>query len=68
MFLFNAGTFALVRPVAVPPEVLRFHLPYSLVSIVVISAFMVRRQIPRRAGVLFVALYAGFVAGTYLLR
>ena len=68
MFLFNAGVFALVRPVVVPSEVLRFHLPYAMASVVMITAFMTRRQIPRWAGVLFIALYAGFVCGTYLTQ
>lgn len=68
MLLFNAGVFALVAPIAVPAQVLRFYLPYSFVSVVVISAFMARRRISRRAGALFIALYGGFVSGAYFMR
>lgn len=66
-FLFNAGIIALVRPVGIPPPVLRFYLPVALVTVVAISLFMSRRAVPRWAGAVLVLLYVVFVAGGYLM-
>ncbi len=38
-FLCNAGIIALVRPVAVSPQVLRFYLPLCLASVALVSVF-----------------------------
>ena len=65
-FLFNAGVIALVRPVEVPGEVLRFHLPVALATSVFLSALAARRTIPRWAGGALLAAYAAFVAGSFL--
>jgi cation:H+ antiporter len=62
-FLFNAGIIALVRPVVVDPQVLRFYLPVCFVTLGVISLFMMARQVPRWAGGLLVLLYLVFVVG-----
>lgn len=66
-FLFNAGIIALVQPVSVSDQVLRFYLPLCLITLIVVSLFMLRQQIPRWAGVVLIALYLVFFAGGYLL-
>lgn len=66
-FLMNAGVIALVRPVPVAREVLVFHLPVALATTVVVSALLLTGRIGRRAGAALVALYLGFLAGSYLL-
>jgi cation:H+ antiporter len=62
-FLCNAGIIAMVQPVPVSEQVLRFYLPLCLLTIVVVSLFMLRQQIPRWAGAVLVGLYLLFVAG-----
>lgn len=62
-FLCNAGIIALVQPVPVSDQVLRFYLPLCLITIIVVSLFMLRKQIPRWAGAVLVGLYLLFVAG-----
>jgi cation:H+ antiporter len=62
-FLCNAGIIAMVQPVPVSDQVLRFYLPLCLITIVVVSLFMLRKQIPRWAGAVLVGLYLLFVAG-----
>lgn len=66
-FLMNAGVIALVRPVPVAREVLVFHLPAALATTVLISGLLLTGRIGRRAGAVLVALYLGFLAGSYLL-
>jgi cation:H+ antiporter len=65
-FLFNAGMIALVRPVDVDSAVLRFYLPVCFVSVVAVSLFLLRRQVPRRAGLVLVLLYLFFALGGYV--
>ena len=65
-FLFNAGIIALITPVPVDAQVLRFYLPVCFGAVVVISAFLIARSIPRSAGVILVFLYLIFVAGGYI--
>jgi cation:H+ antiporter len=67
-FLMNAGAIALVRPVPVAREVLVFHLPAALATTLVIAALLRAGRFPRWAGALLVALYLGFLAGSWLLR
>ncbi len=62
-FLCNAGIIAIVQPVPVSNQVLRFYLPLCLITIIVVSLFMLRKQIPRWAGAVLVGLYLLFVAG-----
>jgi len=65
-FLFNAGLMALVRPVPVDGQVLRFYLPVCLVTVATITAFMLQKRVSRWAGATLVLLYAVFVAGAYM--
>jgi cation:H+ antiporter len=62
-FLCNAGIIAIVQPVPVSNQVLRFYLPLCLSTIVVVSLFMLRRQIPRWGGAVLMGLYLLFIAG-----
>jgi len=65
-FLFNAGIIALVNPVRVAPEVLSFYFPMCLLTIIVISIFMLGRKISRWAGAVLIVLYLVFVIGGYV--
>ncbi|HXG09801.1 MAG TPA: sodium:calcium antiporter [Gemmataceae bacterium] len=65
-FGFNAGIIALVRPVAVEPQVLRFHLPLCAVTVLATTLVMLTRRVPRWAGAILVLLYFAFVSGGYL--
>jgi cation:H+ antiporter len=65
-FLFNAGIIALLAPVSVATEVLWFYLPVCFGTVVIISAFLMTRSVPRWAGGLLVFLYLVFVAGGYV--
>lgn len=62
-FLCNAGIIAMVQPIPVSEQVLRFYLPLCLLTIIVVSLLMLRRQIPRWAGAVLVGLYLLFVTG-----
>ncbi|HMB21053.1 MAG TPA: sodium:calcium antiporter [Spirochaetota bacterium] len=66
-FLFNAGIIALVRPVPVSLEVLRFYFPLSFITVVLVSLFMMTQRISRAAGAVLVILYLVFVVGGYLI-
>lgn len=65
-FLFNAGIIALVQPVPVSDQVLRFYLPLCLITLTVVSLFMMRKKVPRWAGAVLIALYFVFFAGGYV--
>ncbi|GBD97296.1 inner membrane protein YrbG [bacterium BMS3Abin06] len=65
-FLFNAGIIALVNPVKVDSQVLRFYLPLCFGTVIVISLFMMTGRMPRRAGVILIILYLIFVLGGYI--
>jgi cation:H+ antiporter len=65
-FLFNAGIIALLGPVPVGTQVLRFYLPVCFGTVVIISAFLMVRNIPRWAGGILVFLYLIFVSGGYI--
>lgn len=66
-FLFNAGLIALVSPVPVSSEVLRFYLPVAVATVFVISGFMIRQRIGRWAGGTLVLLYLVFAVGGYAI-
>lgn len=66
-FLFNAGIIALIRPLDIDNTTRQFYLPFAAGTVVLISAFLLFRRIPRWAGAVLVATYIGFVAGGYLL-
>ena len=65
-FLFNAGLIALVNPINVGKQTLLFYFPIVLVTIFVISLFMLKKKIPRLAGAIFIILYLIFVIGSYV--
>ncbi|MGH8058970.1 MAG: sodium:calcium antiporter [Candidatus Entotheonellia bacterium] len=65
-FLCNAGIIALVQPVPVPPMVLMFYLPMTLITTVVILGVMRTKSVSRWAGGAFIALYVIFVIGGWL--
>jgi cation:H+ antiporter len=65
-FLFNAGLIALLAPVPVDAQVLRFYLPLCFGTVVIISAFLMVRSIPRWAGGVLVFVYLIFITGGYV--
>ncbi len=65
-FCFNAGVIALVRPIPVSAETLRFYLPVTLATVAFVALVLLRRSVPRWAGGVLVALYLLFVAGGYV--
>lgn len=66
-FLFNGGLIALVRPIPISGAVLKFYLPVTAVTVVVIAVLMWRQKMPRWAGAILVVLYAVFIVGGYLV-
>lgn len=66
-FLFNAGLIALIHPVAVTDEVVRFYLPVCLVTVAMVSVFLARHRVGRAEGVVLVAAYVVFAVGGYLM-
>lgn len=64
--LFNAGIIALVNPVTVDAQVLRFYLPVCFGTVIVVSLFMMTKRIPRWAGGILVLLYLVVVIGGYV--
>lgn len=66
-FLFNGGLIALVRPVPISDGVLKFYLPVTAVTVVVIAVLMWRQKMPRWAGAILVVLYVVFIVGGYLV-
>lgn len=59
-FLFNAGIIALVRPVPVSEKTLYYYYPICLLTVILVSIFMLFKKVPRWAGAVFVALYLIF--------
>lgn len=66
--LFNAGIIALVRPPPVERETTSFYPPVAAATVVLISLFLLFRQIPRWAGALLVALYRHRARRLFALR
>lgn len=66
-FLFNAGIISLVQPVPVSGQVLGFYLPLCLITVIIVSLFMMRKKVPRWAGAVLIALYLVFFAGGYII-
>jgi cation:H+ antiporter len=60
-FLFNAGLIALVRPLQIDPQVLRFYLPACASTVVMTSVAMATRRVPRWAGAILLAIYLVFI-------
>jgi cation:H+ antiporter len=65
-FLFNAGVIASIQPVPVDARILSFHLPFAIITTMVISAFMFTGRIPRWGGALLLLLYLAFFAGGFI--
>ncbi len=65
-FLFNAGIIALVRPLEVEVQVLRFYLPFWFVTIVTVALLLMMHGVSRWAGGLLVLLYGLFFLGGYV--
>lgn len=68
MFLFNGGIIALVNPVPMSDQILRFYLPYALATVILISLIMITKSVSRAAGVLLIVVYIGFVSGSYFVQ
>ncbi|MGE0630232.1 MAG: sodium:calcium antiporter [Hyphomicrobiaceae bacterium] len=66
-FLFNAGIIALIRPLPIDAATANFYLPVAAGTVVLISALLLLRRVPRWAGALLVAVYIGFAVGGYAL-
>ncbi|TFD38344.1 sodium:calcium antiporter [Cryobacterium sp. TMT1-19] len=66
-FLLNAGVIALVAPIPVGAATLHFYLPVAVGTIVLISALLLARRLPRWAGALLILIYIGFIVGGYAL-
>lgn len=67
-FLFNAGLIALVSPVDIPDKVIGFFLPASIITVIfIIAVMLLKRGIPRWAGVLLIIFYLVFAITGYFL-
>lgn len=62
-FLFNAGVLAVLRPVPLGDDVVRFYLPAALVGVLATSALVARGRVGRGGGALLLLVYALFAAG-----
>ncbi|AHE66843.1 Ca2+/Na+ antiporter [Legionella oakridgensis ATCC 33761 = DSM 21215] len=49
-FLFNAGIIAMIKPVTFDKQTLMFYLPFCLLTMIVISLFMLTQRISRWMG------------------
>jgi cation:H+ antiporter len=66
-FLCNAGIIALVQPVPVDRVVLTFYLPVAVITITVLTGFMLTKRMPRWAGSVLLLFYLLFVSGAWFL-
>ncbi|MDS1031597.1 hypothetical protein RDV77_03030 [Porphyromonadaceae sp. NP-X] len=66
-FLFNAGIIALVKPITVDPETLKYYLPICLVTTLIVSIFMSTKKVSRLAGAVLVLLYVAFAAVGFII-
>ena len=66
-FLLNAGIIALVNPVQVSSVVLTFYFPVVLITVVFISLVMMKKSVPKWAGVVLILLYVLFVSKGFLI-
>lgn len=65
-FLFNAGIIAVIRPIPLSGDVFSFYLPLSLTFVLFITFLLIRKSIPRWAGVILVLGYLLFFAWGYI--
>lgn len=66
-FLFNAGVIALINPIPVSSEVIYFHIPFCILTVLFVSYCVIRKSISRPQGVILLVLYTLFFAGSYLI-
>lgn len=66
-FLFNAGIIALVKPITVDAETLKYYLPICLVTTIIVSIFMSTKKVSRLAGAVLVLLYVAFAAVGFIV-
>ncbi|NLJ20402.1 MAG: sodium:calcium antiporter [Bacteroidales bacterium] len=66
-FLFNAGIIALVKPITVDVETLKYYLPICLVTTLIVSIFMSTKKVSRLAGAVLVLLYVAFAAVGFII-
>lgn len=64
--LLNAGVIALINPIVISKEILIFYFPVVIVTMVFISGLMLRKNIPRFAGIILILLYVAFILKGYL--
>jgi len=65
-FLLNAGIIALVNPIQISSIVLTFYFPVVLITVIFISLVMMRKEVPKWAGIVLILLYILFVVKGYL--
>jgi len=65
-FLCNAGLIALLHPVPVAPDVLRFYLPVCFMTVAFGVGCLATLRMPRWAGGVLVVAYGVFFVGAYL--
>lgn len=63
----NAGVIALVRPIAIGPEVFTVHWPFLFGSLILVLAFLYRGTLTRLNGVVLLAVYVAYWGFIYLL-
>jgi len=66
-FLLNAGIIALVNPIQISPVVLTFYFPIVLATIIFTSLVMIKKEVPKWAGVILVLFYVLFILKGYLI-
>lgn len=66
-FLFNTGILALIQPIPVSLDVLRFHIPVCILTVLFITYRMHRKKLNRASGAVLVMVYAIFFIGSYLI-
>lgn len=66
-FLFNAGIIALVKPITVDADTLKYYLPICLVTTIILSIFMSTKKVSRLAGAVLVLLYVEFAAVGFIV-
>ncbi len=65
--LFTLGICALVRPLTVEPIALKYFIPATALSWLILMLIVWRGRTPRWLGVVLMGLYAVFVAGSVML-
>lgn len=63
--LLNAGLIALINPIQISSIVLTFYFPVVLITILFTSLVMLKKEIPKWAGIILILLYILFVIGGY---